>query len=343
MAAPGEHDACYSQSEAHSHACKKDDWHDDEAFSHFVALHGPSLRLSGLPELYWPRLHYKLRNEVFDAGEVFGIMIVQQPDDDAGGGGKEDERGAIVECEEETEGVEEEEKKKSMPVEEKEEMKHGESMETEEKEVKVLIEEEEDERSAKTKMSESESEYKVLVTRESGFSTSDPDSIFLIDHAWTFRQSNVRRDLMDVPGLAHRMAEMMGIGFHGEIPDDYVIGEIMSESWRYSQTYSPSFASADQRVPVWYIMDEFGSRIQHADKPTCRIAPLYYIPGQEAFTLLWPLEDLAHGDEVTRDFTYGELDPLVRTCRLLPWQPADISHISADVSEPSIDYFEGIY
>ena len=45
-------------------------------------------------------------------------------------------------------------------------------------------------------------------------------------------------------------------------------------------------------------------------------------------------------DEVTRDFAYGELDPLVRTCRLMPWQPADISHISAEVSEPPIGYFE---
>uniref|UniRef100_A0A8C4X0P8 Tubulin tyrosine ligase-like family, member 12 n=1 Tax=Eptatretus burgeri TaxID=7764 RepID=A0A8C4X0P8_EPTBU len=351
MAASDEHAPGVSRSEACSQTCKKDDWHDDEAFRHFVALHGPSLRLSGLPEVYWPRLHHKLRNEVFDAGDVFGIMIVQQPDDDDDdddeeGGGKEDEGAAGLECEEHVKGGKDEE---SVPVEEKQDMKRGERMmeAEEEEEVKVLIEEEmeegeEKERSAKG-MSEWESEYKVLVTQEGGLSTSDPDSIFLIDHAWTFRRSNMHRDLVGIPGLAHRMAEMMGIGFHGEIPDADLIGQIMSGSWYYSQTYSPSLASAEQRVPVWYIMDEFGSRIQHADKPTCRTAPLYYIPGQQAFTLLWPLKDLAHGDEVTRDFAYGELDPLVRTCRLMPWQPADISHISAEVSEPPIGYFEAIF
>ena len=70
MAASDEHAAGVSRSEALSQGCKKDDWHDDEAFRHFVALHGPSLRLSGLPEVYWPRLHHKLRNEVCD---VWGL------------------------------------------------------------------------------------------------------------------------------------------------------------------------------------------------------------------------------------------------------------------------------
>ena len=42
-------------------------------------------------------------------------------------------------------------------------------------------------------------------------------------------------------------------------------------------------------------MDEFGSQVQHADEASCRLAPLYYLQGQMAFSILWPLRDLAPG------------------------------------------------
>ena len=37
------------------------------------------------------------------------------------------------------------------------------------------------------------------------------DSIFLIDHAWTFQPSNARQQLLHIPGLANRMAALMGL------------------------------------------------------------------------------------------------------------------------------------
>lgn len=46
---------------------------------------------------------------------------------------------------------------------------------------------------------------------------------------------------------------------------------------------------------MWYIMDEFGSRIQHADVPSFATAPFFYAPQQVAYTLLWPLRDLDTG------------------------------------------------
>ena len=36
-------------------------------------------------------------------------------------------------------------------------------------------------------------------------------SIFLIDHAWTFQPSNARQQLLHIPGLANRMAALMGL------------------------------------------------------------------------------------------------------------------------------------
>lgn len=53
--------------------------------------------------------------------------------------------------------------------------------------------------------------------------------------------------------------------------------------------------SAEEKVPVWYIMDEFGSQIQHSSQPTCCLAPLFYSPQQIAYSVLWPLQDLENG------------------------------------------------
>lgn len=55
--------------------------------------------------------------------------------------------------------------------------------------------------------------------------------------------------------------------------------------------------SAEEKVPVWYIMDEFGSQVQHSDQPSCSMAPFFYIQGQLAYSVLWPLQDLQEGGE----------------------------------------------
>lgn len=53
------------------------------ARAEFAALHGPALRASGVPERYWGRLLYKLEHEVFDAGEMFGIMQVEEVEEES--------------------------------------------------------------------------------------------------------------------------------------------------------------------------------------------------------------------------------------------------------------------
>lgn len=45
-------------------------------------------------------------------------------------------------------------------------------------------------------------------------------------------------------------------------------------------------------------------------------------------------------DEVTRDYAYGETDPLVRRCRLIPWIPGDLGEVSSATSEPPDAYYE---
>ncbi|XP_050775767.1 tubulin--tyrosine ligase-like protein 12 [Gopherus flavomarginatus] len=262
-----------------------------EEYKAFVALHGAALSASGVPPLYWERLRHKLENEVFDAGEFFGIMQVEE----------------VMEEEEEdddNEEIEDELKKKPNPG--------------------------------------NELCYKVIVTNENGLQAANPNSIFLIDHAWTYRVEHARQQLLHVPGLLHRMANLMGIDFHGEVADEGAIEQVLQEMWKYNQTYQLSQGTAEEKVPVWYIMDEFGSRIQHSDEPTFATAPLFYIPQQIAYSVLWPLRDLETGEEVTRDYAYGETDRLIRKCMLLPWAPTEVLDVNYSTPEPSEDHYQAI-
>ncbi|XP_069580338.1 tubulin--tyrosine ligase-like protein 12 isoform X2 [Brachyistius frenatus] len=184
--------------------------------------------------------------------------------------------------------------------------------------------------------------YKVVVTRESGLQASDPTSVFLVDHAWTYRVEHARQQLQQIPGLLPRMAALMGLDFHGEVPDPDTVALVLEDMWKYNQTYQRSQGSAEDKVPVWYIMDEFGSQLQHSDHPSCCTAPFFYMKDQLAFTVLWPQHHLQEGDEVTRDYTYGETDPLLRRCRLLPWIPADLEGVSSITAEPPDSYYEDI-
>uniref|UniRef100_A0A8C4GVS1 Tubulin tyrosine ligase-like family, member 12 n=1 Tax=Dicentrarchus labrax TaxID=13489 RepID=A0A8C4GVS1_DICLA len=259
----------------------------DEEFTVFVALHAGALQSSGIPPLYWRSLHHKITSEIYDAGEVFGIMQFQEEEND-----------------EENEQTEEEEKKKDNPG--------------------AVI------------------SCKVVVTRESGLQAAEPTSVFLVDHAWTYRVDHARQQLEQAPGLLPRMATLMGVDFHGEAPDPDVVELVMERMWKYNQTYHLSQGSAEEKVPVWYVMDEFGSQVQHSDQPSCGMAPFFYIQGQLAYSVLWPLRDLQEGDEVTRDYTYGETNSLVRRCRLLPWILADLEQVSSVTAEPPDSYYETI-
>ncbi|XP_059181636.1 tubulin--tyrosine ligase-like protein 12 isoform X2 [Centropristis striata] len=183
---------------------------------------------------------------------------------------------------------------------------------------------------------------KVVVTRDSGLQAAEPTSVFLVDHAWTYRVDHARQQLEQIPGLLARMAALMGVDFHGEVPDPDTVELVMDSMWKYNQTYKLNQGSAEDKVPVWYIMDEFGSQVQHSDQPSCRMVPFFCIQSGLTYSVLWPLQDLQDGDEVTRDYTYGETDPLVRRCRLLPWIQADLEGVSSVTTELPDSYYESI-
>lgn len=74
--------------------------------------------------------------------------------------------------------------------------------------------------------------------------------------------------------------------------------------------------TAEEKVPVWYIMDEFGSRIQHSDQPSFATAPLFYMPQQIAYTVLWPLRDLETGGKCVSVKFFGFFYARNRRCAI---------------------------
>ncbi len=65
-------------------------------------------------------------------------------------------------------------------------------------------------------------------------------SVFLVDHAWTYRVECARQQLLEIPGLLIRMASLMGLPFHGEAPDPDIVDLVLDNMWKYNQTYQLS-------------------------------------------------------------------------------------------------------
>ena len=150
---------------------------------------------------------------------------------------------------------------------------------------------------------------------------SDPDCIFLIDHAWTYEIPFAREQLIKNPSLLVRMQNLMGISNVDSEPNKSPVDRVLERMWQYNQTYSFSHEIEDE--PLWYVMDEFGSHIQHSSDPNVKIGPFHFVKNETVYSVLWPLRDIAGNEEVLRDYSYGEKDPVLRQIRLMPWyQPS---------------------
>ncbi|KAK6015163.1 hypothetical protein OSTOST_19415 [Ostertagia ostertagi] len=84
--------------------------------------------------------------------------------------------------------------------------------------------------------------------------------------------------------------------------NDTVVDEILRKMWQYIQTYTVRFKPEvdEEGMPVWYIMDEFGVRISHSDTPNVRVVPLYFIPHNAAYSVIFLTKEVADGG-VTSD------------------------------------------
>ncbi|XP_071521090.1 tubulin--tyrosine ligase-like protein 12 [Panulirus ornatus] len=182
--------------------------------------------------------------------------------------------------------------------------------------------------------------WQVIVIKPEGIKASDPGSIFLIDHAWTYRGNEAREYLTEVPGLVERMVALMDVPNENN-DREQLIERVLQEMWKFNGTYSLVGITAEERLPVWYIMDEFGTRIQHAGEPNFRVVPFYYTPHQCCYSLLFPIQDVEEGDEVTRNYVETTpVDSLTRDAQMLPWFPVDLTDVDPQQREPPEEFFQ---
>ncbi|KAH8393271.1 hypothetical protein KR215_001529 [Drosophila sulfurigaster] len=180
--------------------------------------------------------------------------------------------------------------------------------------------------------------FALEVAREQGIKASDPQAIYLIDHAWTFRLNNARQQLEQYPQLADRLSAITGV----DLEHEQRIDKILRRLWKYCHAYSLSSdgLTDEERMPIWYVMDEVGSAVNHSDTPSFRLVPLLHLSTQTTYSLLFPIRDCEQGCAVTRDFVeYVSKDAPQRSALLLPWSESDLSTESFLQVEPSADYF----
>lgn len=183
--------------------------------------------------------------------------------------------------------------------------------------------------------SEDPSSVKVVVSTDL-IDPSDGNNMYLIDHAWTFKASEAKLHLVEVPGLVERMGKLMNLSPQS----DSLVEDILKHMWKFNLTYSCSaLSSVEDQLPLWYVMDEFGSAVQHSDNPNFKIVPFLNLAEGIVYSLLFPLRCAHKGDEVLRDYVFGISDEIERRARLLPWIPSSFKAIDFLQSEPSEDYF----
>ncbi|ALC40817.1 CG1550 [Drosophila busckii] len=180
--------------------------------------------------------------------------------------------------------------------------------------------------------------FALEVAHEQGIKANDPQAIYLIDHAWTFRLPSARQQLEQYPQLTDRMCAITGV----DLEHEQRIDKVLRRLWKYCHAYSIASAdlSDEERQPIWYVMDEVGSAVNHSDEPNFRVVPLLYLNTQTTYSLLFPIKDCEQGEQVCRDFVeYVDKDAPQRTALLLPWREADLSSESFLQVEPAADYF----
>ncbi|XP_055549385.1 tubulin--tyrosine ligase-like protein 12 [Wyeomyia smithii] len=245
---------------------------DQDEYETFLAIHKPQLEASGVPGHLWPELFYKLKHQVFDAGESFTLLYVDYDDN---------------------------------------------------------------------QRSEEDPIWTVAVTKEGGIRADSPAEIYLVDHAWTFRSDNARQLLNEHPSLVNRLAVMMGID-QQDVPSSVIISNILNDIWKWCcmNSLNAEGLSVENKMPIWYVMDELGSGILHSDTPNCRVVPFIHVPEQMTYSLLFPIKNFQEGDQLYRDFVEGTpSECMERKALLLPWRYTSFTEESFSQKEPSKDYF----
>lgn len=168
--------------------------------------------------------------------------------------------------------------------------------------------------------------------------------VWLIDHAWTTTAERARQVLEGNVPLQQRLAQMMSLEPQTDADGARagLVDRLVSDGfWRHAQTYTMR-SSDGSAQPVWYVMDELGSALEHCtDDPAVCVMPFLYLDKALAYSLMWPRRAIALGEEVTRDFCpKTAADPLAHAANLLAWFPIDELAAGDDVLAAGAAYRE---
>lgn len=161
--------------------------------------------------------------------------------------------------------------------------------------------------------------------------------IYLIDHAWTYK-INGKQQLLEHDVLIKRLCNILNIAFN--LDKKGLIDKLLDNLWKINNFYSISNAKdVEDRLPIWYIMDEVGTAVTHSNHPNCRIVPFVYINDQITYSILFPIEDIKEAEIITRDFAEGITESIRREAILLPWVFKSFESIDVNPPMPDEEYF----
>ncbi|KAG5899834.1 hypothetical protein JTB14_012305 [Gonioctena quinquepunctata] len=166
----------------------------------------------------------------------------------------------------------------------------------------------------------------------------DPQQIYLIDHAWTYRVEHAKQQLLEHDSLRRRLSNMFDLDT--STPKEELVEKLFDNLWKINNYYSIGNAdNVEDRLPVWYVMDEIGIAVLHNDHPNCRVVPFIYLGDQITYSILFPIENIEEEDMIYRDFAEGIVDEVRRATLLLPWLPKSFEDKNQSPEIPGEDYF----
>ncbi|KAL6734943.1 hypothetical protein Aduo_005430 [Ancylostoma duodenale] len=126
--------------------------------------------------------------------------------------------------------------------------------------------------------------------------------------------------------------------------ENSIVDRILSDMWKHIQTYTVRLKQEvdEESMPLWYIMDEFGVRISHSETPNVKVVPLYFIPENAAYSVVFLTKEVRDGEEICRDFAdnaLSRLHPEWRQFLMTPWLEHELALNEVIEREPIDENF----
>ncbi|UMM15895.1 hypothetical protein L5515_013136 [Caenorhabditis briggsae] len=286
-------------------------------FSTFLDQHSAQLNASAVPPELWHSLYRKLSDQTFDAGDHFQII-----------------------CE-----MDENDEKKTLFVRALEDMHNND-------EENIFLIDHFISFPAESARKCVESNEKLPERLAALFGIDDDDcssdgdeTVEKIETSCEKEEEEHARRLSE-PGLPrHESVDARLSSYSVDDPKKTMTERVMRNLWKFAQTYTVSYQLENgemEKKHVWYVMDDFGSRIRHSGCPNVRIVPLMFLPQNCAYSIMFLTKPVKIDDEITMDWAANVItakNPEWRQYLEMPWAEKDFSSESMVPGPPTLEYF----